>query len=607
MRPQATMLYRFKDFEFNSADLVLKQKGEAVAIRHNEAKVLSLLLQHRDKVLSKNDILSHVWQDKVVSDQAIFQNISHLRNLLGNDAIKTFSKRGYQWQLPLVQSAEPKHSPQPTTDITLKASKPRRSSILALAAIVLVFCLGFILTTLRDTSDQNTRATVSKIAYLPFSDPQDGSSIELTDNEHFNFTALTHIDSRSFNLAIELEYPKIADEHPMVLSIDMRAHNQITFLDFSLKGRVNEWNGELSASNTTQAIAKLQQHLQQDFLYSFLNEVQPPQVKLANLAIAHQQRPSDLILLGHLVHHYIASDELDKAMIMAEKLSQQAQEQKDSQQQGNALLYQSQILTSKELYELSAQKLTAAIEQFEHIGNLKRQADAWVARSWLDHQAGDYAAVKNDLLMSAQLSEQARDVSRELHALTYLSVMASKNRQDEDKYQYLRQAESKMRSYQLPIYHFAKIPFHYSIFTKKPSDKEPHLKRVLEYTQLTPNHWVAKSSREQLLTMYIEQNRLSDAKALVDTLVANNAHNAYLRVLLAKATQDSHAFIVQAQRAFEQAEMAGETPLSLNIALLLCEEKDTHVNYDFYSQYIREHATQRWSRINQEKLTALNL
>ena len=49
--------------------------------------------------LVKKSILSHVWQDKVVSEQAVFQNISHLRSLFGNQAIKTFSKRGYQWQL----------------------------------------------------------------------------------------------------------------------------------------------------------------------------------------------------------------------------------------------------------------------------------------------------------------------------------------------------------------------------------------------------------------------------------------------------------------------------------------------------------------------------
>ena len=93
------MRYRFNNFEFDSTSLVLKKNGQTLAIRHNEAKVLKLLIEHSDNVFSKEDILSHVWQDKVVSEQAVFQNISHLRSLFGNQAIKTFSKRGYQWQL----------------------------------------------------------------------------------------------------------------------------------------------------------------------------------------------------------------------------------------------------------------------------------------------------------------------------------------------------------------------------------------------------------------------------------------------------------------------------------------------------------------------------
>ncbi len=82
------MRYSFNDFEFDSTSLVLKKSGELLSIRHNEAKLLKLLVEHADTVLSKEDILSHVWHDKVESEQAVFQNISHLRGLFGNQAIK---------------------------------------------------------------------------------------------------------------------------------------------------------------------------------------------------------------------------------------------------------------------------------------------------------------------------------------------------------------------------------------------------------------------------------------------------------------------------------------------------------------------------------------
>ena len=79
------------------------------------------------------------------------------------------------------------------------------------------------------------------------------------------------------------------------------------------------------------------------------------------------------------------------------------------------------------------------------------------------------------------------------------------------------------------------------------------------------------------------------------------------KTLLAKAEQDNEAFVLHAQRTFEQANLAGEKKLSLDIALLLCEASDLPVNYDFYSQYIQDNANKRWRQANETKLMAINL
>ena len=117
------MRYKIEEFDFDSVSLVLMKNGEPITIRHNEAKVLALLLENIDTVLSKENILSAVWQDKIVSEQAVFQNISHLRILFGNNAIKTFSKRGYQWQLSVEKPALLTENPlQEETVIRLSTS-----------------------------------------------------------------------------------------------------------------------------------------------------------------------------------------------------------------------------------------------------------------------------------------------------------------------------------------------------------------------------------------------------------------------------------------------------------------------------------------------------
>lgn len=604
------MNYRFNEFEFDSESLLLTKSGLTLAIRHNEAKVLALLLERADKVLSKDDILSHVWQNRPVSEQAVFQNISHLRSILGNQAIKTFPKRGYQWQLETVrvaETAQPSLNPAQTQyqpPAVPSHNKRPRWLYFALASMLVVSVLAFYLPW--PDQQENTHSRIS-IAYIPMTQLNGTENLSLDDDTDFDFTTLTQLDAAHFETSAELEYPALAGTHPFVLTGQIRTHSQSYYLDFLLKGPFADWQGQLTSASTQDLLQQLKQHLNQPVIYDLLSQPQAPELKQANLSIAHQQAPEDLIILGQLISVYIQMDELDKAMVMAEKLAVLGKRQHQPQQLGNGLLYQSEILTAKSLFELSAQKLALAIEHFETIADLKRQADAWNAQSWLDHQNHDYPAVKASLLKSAQLALTAKDKARELHALTYLSIMASKHKQEQDKYLYLQQAEDKMKAYQLPSYHFAKIPFHYAIFASNAAAKEPHLKQVLEFTALTPDHWVAQSSRKQLIHYYLKHRRLMQAQALVENLATDNAHNSYLKALLAQAQQQSPSMLEHAKRAFEQARLAGERLLSLDAALLLCTTQNPQVNYDFYSQYIDENATSYWREINELSLVALKL
>lgn len=622
------MRYRLKEFEFDSESLILTKAGDSVAIRHNEAKVLALLLKQTDKVFSKEEILSLVWQDKVVSEQAVFQNISHLRSLFGNAAIKTFPKRGYQWQLPVdVASVATDNSkdkaatgnPIKTAELTpidplisaetTTSSKAQRYWLYTLAACIILL---FVVFTFENKTLVDDNDNLKKIAYIPLSLAQSDNTITLAgsdileDNDYLNFTELSNISTDEFHNTLELTYPQLAQNHPLILTAQVRRHNQHSYIDFLVKGPFGEWRGQLTGDSTKAVIEQLQTHLQKDVIYDLLNKAQTPEIKQANLSIAHQQSPKDLIILGALINIYIEMNELEKAMVMADKLANIAEAQGNWQQLGTALLFQSKILTRKELYDLSSHKLSSAINYFEQIGDLKRQADALFAQSWLDHQADDYLAIKNSLLTSARLSLEAKDIPRELDALTYLAVLAHKHHQADDKYIYLLQAETKMKGYQLPIYHFAKVPFHYAIYAKNPSDKEPHWKQVLEFTQLTPDHWVAQSSRKALMRHLIKQQRLDEAKELLNNASTDNAQNSYLKALIAQANKDNEQFNHHAQRTFEQARLAGDTWLSLDIALLLCSEPNSQVNFDFYSQYITDNATKYWRRDNKAKLLALN-
>jgi len=599
------MKYKFLDFEFDSISLILSQNNNDIAIRHNEAKLLALMISQPERVFSKEDILAEVWQDKVVSEQAVFQNISHLRGLFGNSAIKTFSKRGYQWQLK-------SHTKSDTNEITptevneIKYTPSNTPKHIYTAAFSLIFILVIFFGYTYMASRQDPLPT-TEIAYIPFEKQKENTFIAFSNNSDFNFVELNNLDYRDFIATAELKYPSLSAKHPLILTGEFRTHNQQTYLDFILKGPFAQWKGLLSGNSQREVTGKLKLHLQQDFIYDLISKPQTPELKLANLSIAHQNRPKDFIVLNQLIKVYLQTGEFDKAMVMADKLANIAKLENNPQQVGMALLLQSEILTQKDLFELSSQKLQLALIQFAKINDLKRQADALNAQSWIDHQQDNYTALKTSLLQSAELAFNAKDIPRELHALTYLSVMAHKHKQEEDKYLYLQQAENKMLQYELPIYHFAKIPFHYAIFAKNLADKEPHYKQVLEHTLLTPNHWVAQDSRESLVKFYIAQNRLEEAHALIKDLKTDNAYNSYLKTILAQAQLQTELFITHAQRTFEQAQLSGNKYLSLDIALLLCDAPKEQTNYDFYSQFISENATLNWRRRNENKLVALNL
>jgi len=612
------MRYRFNEFEFDSETLLLTNNGETQAIRHSEAKVLVLLLEQTDSVLNKEDILSLVWQHTIVSEQVVFQNISHLRNLFGKEAIKTFPKRGYQWQLSTeVISSETQdttvnqHSANVIDSSQQSArsmpTKKRQFWLLVSLACVLFITVSVI--NYQSELDQEKSDAVIKLAYISMTNLDDttntkNESIILEDNKHFDFTELSHINTEVFEGAMEIEYPKLSKTHPYVLTGKIRIHKQKTYLDFMLKGLVSDWQGQLSGSSKQDVIGQLQQHLKQQVIYDLISKPQPAGLKLAKLSIAHQVSPDDLIILRELSIIYFLTGELEKAMAMTDKLINLAQSQNNPQQMGRALAYQSKILTKKKLYDLSSQKLKLAIEQFEKINDLKYQARAWYYQSWLDDQNKNYPAIKTSLLKSAQLAFAAKNKLGEIDTLIHLAGKAHYYHRDDDKYLYLQQAENKIKAYQLPIYHFALISYRYATFATALSEKEPHLKQVLKLTTLTPEHWAAQSSRRQLLQYYITQNRLVEAQALIDSVTAINANNSYLKTLMVQANQQTNEMISLAQRSFEQAQLAGNHSLSLDVALLLCNQQ---VNCDFYSQYINDNATEGWRSTNQIELLALKL
>jgi len=95
--------YHFERFEVWPAERLLLMGGLPVAVGARAFDLLLCLLAHRDRVLSKGEIIEIVWPDLVVEENNLSVQISALRKLLGPKTIATISGRGYRFSLDVSQ------------------------------------------------------------------------------------------------------------------------------------------------------------------------------------------------------------------------------------------------------------------------------------------------------------------------------------------------------------------------------------------------------------------------------------------------------------------------------------------------------------------------
>jgi len=191
------MIYRFGRFELNGARYELTRAGQPVPIEPRVLEVLAYLVAHRDRVVSKDELLDTLWQGAEVSESALTRTIRKARKLLVDpSSIKAVYGRGYTFegpveeiepQLAAADGPEPPSGPSPAApspapqqragprERALAWVAPRRYAVAA-AVIALVLALGTSLAiALRarrgaDREQAAAPAAVRSIAVLPLRD-----------------------------------------------------------------------------------------------------------------------------------------------------------------------------------------------------------------------------------------------------------------------------------------------------------------------------------------------------------------------------------------------------------------------------------------------------
>lgn len=106
-----TAVHRFGHIELNAATRQILIDHEVVSMGARAFDVLLALIERRDRVVAKNELLDLVWPGLVVEENNLQVQISSLRKLLGADAIVTVAGHGYRFALEPTHVAEPAPPP----------------------------------------------------------------------------------------------------------------------------------------------------------------------------------------------------------------------------------------------------------------------------------------------------------------------------------------------------------------------------------------------------------------------------------------------------------------------------------------------------------------
>ena len=110
-----TPSYRFDSFELRPAQRLLLGDGAPLAVGARAYDLLLVLIEHRDRVVSHEELLNVVWPRLVVDENNLRQHVSSLRKLLGAHAVLTVPGRGYRFGRMLDESITALPAKTPTS------------------------------------------------------------------------------------------------------------------------------------------------------------------------------------------------------------------------------------------------------------------------------------------------------------------------------------------------------------------------------------------------------------------------------------------------------------------------------------------------------------
>ncbi|HEY3055018.1 MAG TPA: winged helix-turn-helix domain-containing protein [Thermoanaerobaculia bacterium] len=146
----ASETYRFGDVTVEKATFRLSRGGVPLHIEPKALEVLIYLIEQRERVVPKQELLDQIWKGTTVTENALTRAIAQIRKVLGDDAevaryVQTVPTRGYRFVAELRDAVE--EPPRPSRPFARVVSR----SIAIIIALVIASLLAGLLKGRRPT------------------------------------------------------------------------------------------------------------------------------------------------------------------------------------------------------------------------------------------------------------------------------------------------------------------------------------------------------------------------------------------------------------------------------------------------------------------------
>jgi adenylate cyclase len=121
--------YSFEDYVLDMGTHELRRGDVPVAVEPKVFDLLVYLIENRQRVVTKDDLIAHVWDGRIVSDSALFTRINMARSAVGDSGdtqrlIKTLPRKGVRFVAAVREEEEPPGTPPKATGGEASPARP---------------------------------------------------------------------------------------------------------------------------------------------------------------------------------------------------------------------------------------------------------------------------------------------------------------------------------------------------------------------------------------------------------------------------------------------------------------------------------------------------